>query len=119
MSLKIVVNVGVGVAVEETLRELGHDVVSVRNIDPRMGDREIVDMAARDGRLVITVDKDFGELVFREETNNAGGVLLRLEEATGAEKAEVVRRVFEEHTDLLRDRFAVYQSGRLRIRSAK
>jgi len=117
LSLKVIVDVGVGAAVEEVLRELGHDVFAVRNLDPRMDDREIVARAADEGRLVVTMDKDFGELVFREDARHAGVLLLRLEGATGDEKASVIRYVFEEHADLLSDHFSVYQSGRLRVRS--
>ena len=92
-------------------------MVAVRDLDPRMDDREIIARAAEGRRLVVTMDKDFGELVFREGTRHAGVLLLRLEEATGREKAKVIRHVFEEHADLLSDHFSVYQSGRLRVRS--
>jgi predicted nuclease of predicted toxin-antitoxin system len=117
LSLKVIVDVGVGAAVEKVLRELGHDVVSVRDLDPRMDDRKIVARAADEERLVVTMDKDFGELVFREGTRHAGVLLLRLDEATGHKKANVIRYLFEKHADHLSDHFSVYQSGRLRIRS--
>jgi predicted nuclease of predicted toxin-antitoxin system len=114
--LKITVDVGVGVCVETLLREMGHDVVSIREIEPSMQDREIIANAAEQNRLVITMDKDFGELVVRDGARHAGVLLLRLDAATGPEKAEVVRKVFEVFADALPGRFSVYQADRLRIR---
>jgi predicted nuclease of predicted toxin-antitoxin system len=116
LKLRVIVDLGVGAAVERVLRELGHDVLGVRELDPRMSDRSIVAIGYGQGRLVITMDKDFGELVVRDGAGHAGVLLLRLDEADGREKAEVVRRVFEDHGDLLPGHFSVYQSGRLRIR---
>lgn len=65
MSLKILMDVGVGTLCEEWLSQQGHDVLAVRNIDPQMGDDEILEIAAREERLAVTMDKDFGELVYR------------------------------------------------------
>lgn len=65
MSLKILMDVGVGTLCEEWLSQQGHDMLAVRNIDPQMGDDEILKIAAREERLAVTMDKDFGELVYR------------------------------------------------------
>ena len=61
--LKFMVDVGVGKKVERWLREVGCDVAAVREINPRAGDREILKLAVEDFRIVLTMDKDFGELV--------------------------------------------------------
>ena len=62
--MKLLVDVGVGKAVEGWLRGEGHDVLAVRDLDPRMPDEEILKSAVQGQRLVITMDKDFGELVY-------------------------------------------------------
>ena len=114
--MKLLIDVGVGRSVEEFLKAAGHEVISVRELDPRMKDVDILDLATREGCLVITMDKDFGKLVFRSGHKHAGVLLLRLEDATGSEKVEVVREIFASYGEELLGSFSVYQSGRLRIR---
>ena len=84
--MKLIVDVGVGMAVEETLREMGHDVRSVRDIGARMPDRKILELAAAEERVLVTMDKDFGDLAVREGAAHAGVLLVRLEEATGTRR---------------------------------
>ena len=45
---------------------------SVRDIDPRMLDSKILEIAVSEGCMVITMDRDFGELVFNSGLSNAG-----------------------------------------------
>jgi predicted nuclease of predicted toxin-antitoxin system len=52
------------------LRGAGHDVVAVRQ-----GDRSVIELARRDGRVVLTEDKDFGDLVVRHGLAVPGLVL--------------------------------------------
>ena len=47
-----------------TLTDLGHDVLSAREIDPRATDEALLALANRERRVLITEDKDFGELIF-------------------------------------------------------
>jgi len=114
--LRILVDVGVGSAVEGWLRHAGHDVATVRDKDPRMKDTDILDWAVREQRLVMTMDKDFGELVYLSGQAHAGVLLLRLEEADGRTKAKVVEAIITRFGDKLPSHFSVYQDGRLRIR---
>jgi len=65
--------------------------------------------------MVVTMDKDFGELVFRSGRAHAGVLILRLEDAQGCEKVEVVRAILAEHEEKLAGKFCVFQAGRLRI----
>jgi predicted nuclease of predicted toxin-antitoxin system len=115
--LKLIVDVGVGIAVENLLRKSGHEVLAVRHIDPALPDGEILSRALQESRLLITMDKDFGEMVYRRGLKHTGVLLLRLDDATGEEKAAIVREIFEQHADALSRRFSVYQSGRLRLRT--
>ena len=54
------------------LTNLGHDVRLVVESDPRSSDETILSLAYQEGRLVITLDKDFGELVFVQRRPHAG-----------------------------------------------
>ena len=116
MASRFLVDVGVGKKVEIWLDASEHDTKNVRDIDPRLSDTAILEIAARENRIVITMDKDFGELVFNAEQVHSGVLLLRLEGAASDEKARVVAEIVTAHTDKMEGKFSVYQSGRLRIR---
>ena len=76
--LKFLVDVGVGKKVEEYLLEKRYDIKAVRSLDQRMPDQEIIRLAALEKRIVITMDKDFGELVYHSGMDHCGILLLRL-----------------------------------------
>ena len=86
--MKIVVDVGVGKAVERWLASQSLDVAAVRDLDPGMADIAILALAAAEQRLVITMDKDFGELIVRSGQLHAGVLLLRLADATARRSSE-------------------------------
>jgi len=114
--LKFLVDVGVGKSVEEWLLKGGYDLKAVRNIDPKMSDGEILSVAVSESRLVVTMDKDFGELVYNSGLLHSGVLLLRLEDARADEKVSVVEKILEGYADRLLGNFCVFQHGRLRIR---
>jgi predicted nuclease of predicted toxin-antitoxin system len=63
----------------EAIRQLekgGHDVVWVRSIAPGIPDADIVAWAARESRIVLTFDKDFGELVWSAGLPMSSGIVL-------------------------------------------
>jgi predicted nuclease of predicted toxin-antitoxin system len=115
--LKFLVDVGVSKKVEKWLKENGYDVKAVRDINPKTGDSEILHIAIAEGRMVITMDKDFGELVYNSGKKHSGVLLLRLEDANGAQKVEIVKKILREYADKIETKFCVFQDGRLRIKN--
>ncbi|MDO8969330.1 MAG: DUF5615 family PIN-like protein [Saprospiraceae bacterium] len=114
--LKFVLDVGVGNKTLQLLRNEGFDVISILEIEPSMDDSDILSIAEKEERMVVTMDKDFGELVYRSGRNHNGVLLLRLEDATGDEKAEIMRKILLSFSEQIEGRFCVFQNGRLRIR---
>jgi predicted nuclease of predicted toxin-antitoxin system len=61
------------------LRQLGHDVTRIaRDYPPGLLDPKILSLARAEGRILITDDRDFGELIFRLQLPHAGVIFLRL-----------------------------------------
>ena len=60
------------------LREAGHDVLYIAEIGAGTSDTDIVALAHEEGRLLLTEDKDFGDLVFRWGKPVPGLVLVRI-----------------------------------------
>lgn len=114
--LRVLVDVSAGNVIVDWFRQNGHDTTAVRDRDPRMDDLVILAWSVSEQRLVVTMDKDFGELVYHSGEAHAGVLLLRLESATSSEKVRVVEEIVKTYGDQLVGTFAVYQNGRLRIR---
>jgi predicted nuclease of predicted toxin-antitoxin system len=101
----------------ERLRQDGHDVLYVAEMEPSIDDDVVLERANERAALLLTGDKDFGELVFREGMLAAGGVVLvRLAGLSSERKAGVVTDAFREHGAEFPQRFSVIEPGRVRVR---
>lgn len=100
----------------ERLRDQGHDVVYVVDLEPGVDDASVLRLANERGALLVTEDKDFGELVFRQRLIHAGVILVRLAGIAPATKAEIVAKLLAEHGSEMPGAFSVIAPGVLRIR---
>lgn len=116
--MKFLVDAGSDARLVPHLRRLGQDVTRVGWDYPRaLTDPEILDIARREGRTVITDDRDFGELVFRLRQPHAGVLYLRLETTRLSVLIARLDDVLATHRDRL-DRFLVVTRTEVRERSA-
>jgi len=69
--VNLVANEGVDRPVVERLRQDGHDVVYVAELSPSITDEEVLQQANARSAVLLTADKDFGELVFRQRVESA------------------------------------------------
>ena len=111
--MNFLLDVSVGRAVAEWLRALGHDVVEAREIDPRMSDADILRIAVQEKRIIITVDKDFGELAIRHGHPHSG--IVRLPDVPVSTRKALLEAVLRNYADALR-KGALITVGRHRIR---
>jgi predicted nuclease of predicted toxin-antitoxin system len=102
----------------ERLRRDGHDVLYVAEMEPGITDVVVLERANEKVALLITADKDFGEIIFQEGRLAAGGVvLIRLAGLSAERKAEVVSPAFSEHGAEFQNSFSVISPGKVRIRA--
>lgn len=102
----------------ERLRRDGHDVAYIAEMEPGISDDVVLARANERNALLVTADKDFGELVFHQAHLTAGGVvLIRLAGLSAQRKAEIVSRVLIDHAPELPHAFTVISPGKVRIRS--
>jgi predicted nuclease of predicted toxin-antitoxin system len=109
---------GVDQPIVERLRNDGHDVLYVAELSPSVTDEEVLQRANDLGVLLVTADKDFGELVFRQARAHPGVVLLRLAGLSNTTKAEIVAEVCRDRASELFRAFSVISPGQVRIRRA-
>lgn len=100
-----------------TLRQHGHDVLWMHEEAPGTPDPQVLARAHRERRVVVTFDKDFGELAFRLGAAAASGVILfRVHAGSPESVARAAVSVFAERTDWA-GAFVVVEDGRIRVRS--
>jgi len=116
IKIRFIVDMGVSKKVEDWLSKNHYDIKAIRDIDPRMRDIDVLRLAITEKRMVITMDKDFGELVFNSGLNHSGVLLLRLEDANSDKKVKTIQEILEKYEDKLQNNFCVYQNEKLRIR---
>ena len=98
------------------LEDEGHDVWWVRTEAPGITDREVLDRARRDNRLIVTFDKDFGELAFHAHLPVTTGIILfRLKPASASQVATFISSVLKSRDDWFGN-FAVVDNFRIRLR---
>ena len=94
----------------------GYDVLFVGDIMPAASDEEIIRKSDEDDRILITDDKDFGELVFRLRRPTKGVILLRV--GIGPEKRlEVLIKLLTEYD--VKEKFIVVKENSVRIRKTR
>jgi predicted nuclease of predicted toxin-antitoxin system len=97
------------------LRQRGHDVLWVRTDSPGISDLEVLERAQRENRIVVTFDKDFGELAFRLRLPALNGIILfRISTRSSAYVAQVAVSAIESRNDWV-GHFAVVEDTRIRI----
>ena len=101
----------------ERLRADGHEVLYVAEVEPSISDNVVFDRANERLALLVTGDKDFGEIVFRDNRLSSGGViLLRLMGLSAEKKAEIVSEAFQTRGAEFPNLFSVVAPGKIRIR---
>lgn len=115
--MRMIANENIAGAVVRALRQRGHDVLSVRESMRGADDLSVLRRAGNERRLIITHDKDFGELAFRDgHLAMCGIILFRLLGPTPAADQRRVLDVIDSRTDWM-GHFSVVTDDRIRMRS--
>jgi len=103
----------------EALKQRGHDVLWIAEVARGMADADVVALAARDRRICLTFDKDFGELAAKTTLPiDCGVVLLRLSMQPSIASAARLAATIHERTDWA-GHFSVIEPGRVWMRSLR
>ncbi len=102
----------------DNLRLYGHTVAYIAELEPGIDDHDVLRRSLETRAVLITADKDFGEIVFRQRRATAGVLLLRLAGLDSQDKAARVLGVLTDHEAALAGAFSVVTPTNLRIRRA-
>jgi len=104
----------VGRLLADWLHKQGHDVVESRELGPDPGDRALLDWAAKETRILVTIDTDFGELIYLENLSHAG--LIRLHDVPARERQLIIQDLLTRYETELQDAAIItVRGGRIRI----
>lgn len=116
--MKILADENISKLLVERLRQEGHQVQYIAEIARGSNDPTVLELANRQGALLLTDDKDFGELVFHQHLRASGILLVRLATLSPSQEVEVVVKVIREYSDKLLYAFTVITPQGIRIRPA-
>lgn len=96
------------------LRDKEFDIIYIREIQRGMKDVDIIQKAYNEKRILITNDKDFGELVYKLGYKTSGLVLLRLDEEN--DYSDYIYEILDEYKEKIENNFVVINPNKIRIR---
>ena len=99
----------------DTLRNLNYHVYSIREESPGISDREIVQLVKSSKGLLITEDKDFGELVFAHQMHQMSVVYLKFDRADYRQIEEALLKVINDYYDTSRNFFITIDKKKIRV----
>lgn len=102
-------------AVVRALRSAGHDVLAVAEISPRADDIRVIALTIRENRVLITEDKDFGQLVYADKRASGGVLFIRFPARIRRRLPQAVVDLVNQNGERLIGAFVVVQPGRTRV----
>lgn len=115
MLLRFLADESCDFAIVRALRAEGYDVLAVSEVTQRSDDRELIEQAHREKRILLTEDKDFGWLVFVSYAESAGVILVRFPGDARQTMVQMVQKLVHEQGERLVGAFVVVQPGYVRV----
>lgn len=104
-----------GGPVIRALREAGHDMVAISEVAVGAADDEVLERALNEKRVLITEDRDFGELVYARGRSSICVILVRFPSSVRRSKPATVVEAVAKLGARLYDSFTVIEPGRVRV----
>ena len=114
--MRFIADENVSHRVVDRLRADGFDVTIIGGAQSGASDVDVLKIAESAGRILITEDRDFGELVVRQRLGLRGVILLELDQLSNEAEAIRVAFVIAAHGDRLEGNLVVIEPGRVRVR---
>ncbi len=114
--LKFLIDESSGGKLAKALKENGYDAVYLGDYYPGAIDEDILKKAKNDERVIITNDKDFGDLILRQGKLSNGVILLRLKIDKPLNRIKFVLAIIKELGIKLNKKFIIVSENKIRIR---
>lgn len=116
--MKFLANENIPLSTVRLLTEGGHDVARVADAMPGSSDRQVIEQAIGSKRILLTFDRDYGELIFHYKARNIPGVVyFRFTPVSPDEAGTILLDILKEQGIALTDKFTVIERDNIRQRS--
>ena len=116
--MKFLIDVNASGALSNWLSAQSHDVARVVERNPGMSGEEILEWALSEGRIIITTDKDFEEMIWRQRKSHSG--ILRLENLPRKQRMELLEDTLIQHgRDLSSGAIVIATTSKYRVRKTR
>jgi len=116
LSPELLADENIDAGIIRALRVAGFSVIAIRELQPGAKDREILEIAKQNGSILITEDKDFGELIFSHKAAETGVIFLRYHVSERESICESLIQIIKKNGFNLRNRFTVITTKKVRMR---
>ena len=113
--MKFIVDECIGPSVARWLIKHGHDVVSIYDDFAGISDHMVLKKSIEENRMLITSDKDFGEIIFKNKHKHVGVLFLRLLDERPLNKIFILDKVLQNYSNELHENFIVVTDINIRI----
>ena len=113
--MKFLVDESVGNKFANLLKNTGYDVLFVGDVMPEVEDEKVFAFAESENRILITADKDFGELTFKLKLRINGVIFFRTLTRNPEKQFEMVKDILNK----AEGKFIVVKEGQIRVRVRK
>jgi predicted nuclease of predicted toxin-antitoxin system len=113
--IKFLANVNVEKPIVDFLTKKGFDIKWITNIDKRISDVQVCEIANNEKRIVVTNDKDFGEIAFFQRKISFGVILLRIKGQDPSEKIALLSKLLDKYHEKIPNHFVVVTREKFRF----
>ena len=113
--IKFLADVNVEKPLVDYLSKQGYDIKWIPDYNCEMLDEDVLKLANGEKRILITNDKDFGDLIFLQKKLNVGTILFRVKGQKSQEKIKLMKKLLMGYRDKLLNHYIVITKAKIRI----
>lgn len=113
--IKFIADVNIEKPIVDYLLEKGYDIKWIPDYNCEILDEELLKLANKEKRILITNDKDFGEIVFLQKKLSSGLILLRVKGQKAEDKVRLIKRLLHDYSDKILNHFIVITENKFRF----
>jgi len=113
--VRFIADVNVEKPIVDYLSEDGYDIKWVPDYNCEILDEDLLNLANAEKRVLITNDKDFGELIFLQRRLSAGIILFRVKGQRVEDKVKLVKKLLDKYSEKILNHFIVMTKEKIRI----
>ena len=113
--MRFLIDESIGKKFSDILNNSGYDAKYSGDSIPEVDDEYVLHVANKEGRVLITADKDFGKLIFKQCKSSVGVILIRSSITNTEKRFEIVK----DSLDKAKGKFVIVREGQIRVRELK